>query len=193
MKIFSIFVLLLFGISALACVSFAQNTSVAPPSDNSACSRISSDVLAKLQVAQFVDTKPTSHDDGHFRTSTCYYRMNPDYQSVSLEIISHSRSGHDDPSELWNRKFHAEKTDENSEAREKKDGDREEAEENEHHKPPEHVDGVGDDAYWVDTGRDGALYVLKGDEIFRLSLGGRTPQQEKRTRAVTIANSALRR
>jgi hypothetical protein len=154
------------------------------------------DVIAKAQRAHFVSSKPTAHDDGRLETATCYYKLEPEYQSVSLEVISRSKTGVGSPPEFWRERFRGDTQeqdfDRDETASNKKSAEDEGVAEAEHRKRPEHVEDVGDDAYWVNTGRDGALYVLNGERIIRLSLGGRTPQEEKKVRAIEIANSALK-
>jgi hypothetical protein len=185
----------LIAIVGVACTSFSQATPVHKASVDSTCSIISTEMIAKVQGAHFVDSKPATHDDGHFKTATCYYKLEPEYQSVSLEVISRSKSGARSPLELWTEKFHSGVAPNAASVPEsgKTVSEPEGSAEAEHRTPPEHVKGVGDDAFWVDTGRDGALYVLNGERIIRLSLGGRTRQQEKKVRATEIAKSAVLR
>jgi hypothetical protein len=187
---------LILVVVGMAHTIFSQNAPAYVASADSTCSWISTDLIAKAQGADFVTAKSSEHDDGRFRTATCYYKLRPEYQSVSLEVISHSKTGAGNPPELWREKFRgnvkAADPDSGAEAKGKEDGLSEKAGEAEHQKKPEHVEGVGDDAYWVDTGRDGALYVLQGERIIRLSLGGRTPQYNKKSRAIEIAGSMLK-
>jgi hypothetical protein len=173
--------ILLITVFSLPCVGFSQIPNL--PSSNSPCSIIPADVISKVQSAPFVDGTPSLHDDGYFKISTCYYKLRPESRSVSLEVIRPSKSGAGSPSRLWKDKFQRVKRD---------DADAEKASEDDRDNGPEHISNVGDDAFWVSTGRDGALYVLEGDWIFRLSLGGGTPRQEKKTRAIAIIQSMLR-
>lgn len=59
-----------------------------------------------------------------------------------------------------------------------KDGDREarekeeKGEEGEESVPPQKIAGLGEDAYWLASRVGGALYVLKNDLFFRISVGG---------------------
>jgi hypothetical protein len=168
--------ILLPGILGFASITYSQTPPVQPA--NSVCSLISIHAVIEAQQAHFMSSTATTHDDGRFKTATCYYKLEPEYQSVSLEILSPSKTGSGSPSEFWREKFRSARDKDVAEAK--------------HSNLPVHVADVGDDAYWVDTGRDGALYVLQGERIMRLSLGGRTPQVEKKYRAIKIANSALK-
>jgi hypothetical protein len=158
---------------------------------------ISADMIAKAQGARFVSTKAMAHDDGHFRTATCYYRLLPEHDSVSLEIISRSQNGAVSPRELWKQKFQVDTDQQRSivggPKSQKEEVDREDMNEAENLSPPERVFDVGDEAFWVDTGRDGALYVLGGERIIRVSLGGRALRSEKRVRAIQLISSVFYR
>jgi hypothetical protein len=55
------------------------------------------------------------------------------------------------------------------------------------------VDGVGDEAVWSGNAVAGALYVLRGDQVVRVSVGGGLSQDEKIERAKQLALRALRR
>jgi len=55
------------------------------------------------------------------------------------------------------------------------------------------VDGVGDDAIWSGNQRAGALYVLDGDVILRLSLGGAGSVEKKIERGKFLAVRAIKR
>jgi hypothetical protein len=164
--------LMLVSVLLMAAALHANETSV--------CKALSAADLEHTQNAKLLLVKPLQRDDGKLTTASCYFRMDPDSESVSLEIISRSKGDSIDPREFWKSHF--------SEAREQ---DEQENEAREHHRPPEKIDNLGDEAYWVDTGRDGALYVLNGGKIIRLSLGGKTPQTEKKQRAVQLSTLLL--
>jgi hypothetical protein len=113
-----------------------------------------------------------------------------DSPSVSPQVISRSGKNRIDPREFWKKKFHEAKDDKDADEEEKTD--KEQGEERERKRPPVPVPGLGDEAYWVDTGRDGALYVLSGDRIVRLSVGGAAAQDAKRATATRLARTALK-
>lgn len=164
--------------------------------ENDACSALPTTKLEGAQKAKFVSTKSSHHDDGRLTTSSCYYRMDPEALSASLQVLSHSKGDTIDLHEFWESRFaedagerEKKEAGEEHERRESKEKEREG--EDEKQKPPQKVAGLGEEAFWVDTGRDGALYVISGSKIYRLSLGGSAPQEEKKERAVTLIRTVL--
>jgi hypothetical protein len=109
---------------------------------------------------------------------------------VSLQVISHSPSDRLAIREYWKEKFESQsRTAEKREAAEERQVS--ELEEKEGSKPPRAVGNLGDEAYWVDTGRDGALYTLKGDYILRCSVGGKADQDKKLANCTKLIQNAL--
>jgi hypothetical protein len=53
------------------------------------------------------------------------------------------------------------------------------------------VPGVGEEAFWIYTGRDGAIYALQRDYVVRVSVGGKADESSQRQRATKLALSAL--
>lgn len=145
------------------------------------CKTFSAGDLEQIQGAKLRLVKPPEHD-GKLTVASCYFRMDPDAKSVSLEIISRSKGDAMDPREFWRSRF--------DKSREEDEG---EAESTERRRPPEKIDNLGDEAYWFDTGRDGALYVLRGGKIIRLSLGGATPRDRKKKQAEQLARVIVTR
>ena len=56
--------------------------------------------------------------------------------------------------------------------------------------PPVPVSGLGDEAFWVRR-FVGTLYVLKGDTILRISIGGKQDDATRQRKAQLLAKSAL--
>jgi len=140
-----------------------------------------------VQGAPFVSNTSSVHDDGRFHVATCYYKLQPEAQSVSLEIIAPSKSGASSPATLWREKFRSDDRRRGSHDV-RVDGEVDAEKDSQ----PVHIDNLGDDAFWVNTGRDGALYLLSGNKIIRLSLGGKAAQNEKKARAIQITGSLLK-
>ena len=87
--------------------------------------------------------------------------------------------------EFWDRKFH-------QDADAEREREREKEQEREANKP-KFIKGIGDEAFWVRSAVGGALYVLKNDAFFRISLGGKGSDQTKITRARALALKAVNR
>jgi hypothetical protein len=66
-------------------------------------------------------------------------------------------------------------------------------EEDEHQSAVRKVSGVGDTAVWSGNRMSGALYVLKGNAIVRISVGGKGSEDEKIERSRKLAAIALRK
>jgi hypothetical protein len=99
--------------------------------------------------------------------------------SIVLTITRKAEGGRD-PSDSWREIFHREAS-----ARKK--------EEDEEEKKPLEVAGLGDEAFWTGTRIGGALYVLKGNCYFRISVGGAGDQQQKIDKSRKLAESVLKR
>ena len=58
---------------------------------------------------------------------------------------------------------------------------------------PEKVNGLGDEAFWIASRVGGALYVLKKDVFFRISVGGAGDEKAKLKKSKTLAQQVLKR
>lgn len=164
----------------------------AAQTDSGVCRLLPDTVIARTQGSKPVTTRATSSDTGKLQSSQCFFELAPFTQSVSLQVISHSGKDQIDVRNFWNTRFHGKKTDaDGDEDRDEAKAGRNESEEHERQKPPVAVKGLGDEAFWVDTGRDGALYALSGEHIVRLSLGGNLPRARKMANATVLARAVL--
>ena len=59
--------------------------------------------------------------------------------------------------------------------------------------PPERIKGVGEEAYSVGNAKIGALYVIKGEKIVRISIGGSQNQPERIQKMKTLAQYVIKR
>ncbi len=58
------------------------------------------------------------------------------------------------------------------------------------HVPPP-VPGVGEEAYWTTNIAGGILYVLKGEKMLRISVGGPGTREAKLEKSKAVAQKAL--
>jgi hypothetical protein len=139
--------------------------------------------------------KPTSQVRGELKLLQCFYALPTFTNSVSLTVTSPSPAdkNHDAARHLWQYYFHRE------ESRKEKDEDRDrvlasvnkgESEEEEAGAKATPVPGIGDEAFWVHS-FVGNLYVRKGDEFFRISLGGKFTDEQRLSKAKELAADAL--
>lgn len=59
--------------------------------------------------------------------------------------------------------------------------------------PPNKITGVGDGAFWLGSRVGGALYVLKGNNYVRVSVGGAADEATKIRKSKALAQKALAR
>ena len=74
-------------------------------------------------------------------------------------------------------------------ANEERQSEREE--EGETKNPPKKIDGVGEEAFWSGNRFGGALYVLNGNLIVRVSVGGPDNEETKIARSKAIGEKAV--
>lgn len=139
-----------------------------------ACQVLSARDVARVQGARPKSTKLKETNNRELQVSQCLFTLPRLSDSVSVDIMR------GDTRAFWRKHFPNEHLTSN-----KPRPDRE--------AHAIHVDGVGDDAVWSGNRLAGALYVLKGDTIVRVSLGGDRPQEQKIEKAKQLAARALRR
>src|SRR2546423_1305669 len=59
--------------------------------------------------------------------------------------------------------------------------------------PPQPVPGIGEEAFWLGSPKAGALYVLKGDNMVRVSVGGPDDMKTKIEKSKKLATLVLKR
>jgi hypothetical protein len=57
----------------------------------------------------------------------------------------------------------------------------------------ERVEGLGEEAFWAEGVREGALYVRRGQTLLRVAVGGDEDKQAKMTKLRLLASKALGR
>ncbi len=123
----------------------------------------------------------------------CFYTADENSKSVNLAVTQRNPANPKrSPKEFWTETFHRGQSASGDVEEKERDGAAvaKGEEENEKSAPPRQVAGIGDDAYWM--GRD-ALYVLKGDLFFRISVGGPEPVESKLDKARKLAGHVLER
>jgi hypothetical protein len=171
---------------------FLVATAAAPSRLPNACQLLSAREIAHVQGEAFRSAKLTETEADGLRVSQCFYALPSFTNSVSVDLM------HGKTKTFWKEHF--------SNARAERDADDDhgrdaamktapptrEAEE-EHQSAVRKVAGVGDTAVWSGNRMSGALYVLKGDSIVRISVGGKGSEDEKIERSRKLAATALRK
>ncbi|HEY0346933.1 MAG TPA: hypothetical protein VGC60_02140 [Pyrinomonadaceae bacterium] len=170
-----------------------------------ACTLLTTDDLKGVQGEAYKDAQRSDRVDGDFIVAQCYYAMPTMANSVVLNVTTaKDESGARTPKAFWEQTFggNEEKEREAKGDREKdkqknKDkaknqpaGRGEEGEEKEA-APPEPVKGLGDEAFWIASPVGGAIYVLKNDVFFRISVGGPGDQKTKLNKSKLLAQKVL--
>ena len=171
---------------AVAAIVFAAAAAGAPVN---VCALLSPDVIHQATNEAATGNKASTQTVGKVRYAQCFYTLPTFTNSISLTLTSPVGLPRDSARELWERSFHQ----------------REESEKDGRHKEPEPkgeeeeaaaratpVAGIGDEAFWVHS-FVGNLYVRKGNQFLRISLGGKGTDEERQARAKKLATEALRR
>jgi hypothetical protein len=128
------------------------------------CALLTPDDLVQIQGERPVETKPSEQDRFH----QCFYRLPTFTSSVTIGVAQDAR-------EFWEQTF-----------TERGEGEEEEAAMRE-------VSGIGDEAKWSALPIGATLYVLRGETMLRVALGGKDPDAVRLEKATALARKALRR
>jgi hypothetical protein len=161
------------------------------------CKLLSIAEIQSLQGETVSATRADRHSGGAFISTQCFYTLPTYSKSISLDVMQPSGDRRD-TAEFWDRRFHSTDPDEDEEATERTQtsknsaGDRE-AEEEKAKARPQPVPGVGDEAFWTGTQVNGSLYIRRGSDIIRISIGGPDDQPTKIEKAKSLAEKAVAR
>lgn len=147
------------------------------------CKLLTSDELQMVQGEGLQSASPSEREYSGFIVAQCYYQLPTLANSVVVNVTTAGQPGAS-PRDYWRRTFAQ------TEAAQKEGaGDGEPDKE----ARPEQISGIGDDAYWRVGGFTGALYVLKKNVIFRISVGGAADIKTKLDKSKTLTQKALSR
>ena len=153
----------------------------------SACTLLSREEIESIQGEALRETKSSERSEGGFSVSHCYLTLMTASNSIALTV---TRKGNKpearDPRQFWEETFsrgsRSEKASEEEKGRE----------EEEKSGVPVKIAGLGDEAFWMGNGINGALYVLKGNSYMRIGIGGSGDQATKIAKSKTLAQIALK-
>jgi hypothetical protein len=165
--------------AALAAAAKAESNKV----KTDACSLLTSKEIESVQGEALKEPKSSGQSGGGLAVSQCYFALATASNSISLTLMQKSDSPDArDPKEFWKETFHREKNEEKGREEEQKKT-----------APPEKIDGLGDEAFWLGNRFGGELYVLKGDSFFRISVGGAGDKAAKIDKSKKLAQMILKR
>jgi len=155
------------------------------------CKLLTSEDLKQVQGEAPKEAQRSDREEGGFIVAQCYYSLPTASNSVVLNVTTASQgSAARDPRAFWKDTF-------GRKAEKHRDRDREgkpkKGEEEEDSVLPEKITDVGEGAYWIASRVGGALYVLKKDLFFRISVGGAGDAKSKLNKSKALARKALER
>jgi hypothetical protein len=165
------------------------------------CALLTSDDLKAVQGEALKEAQRSDRRDGDFIVAQCYYALPTTSNSVVVNVTTanEGQSAHS-PKQFWEDTFGRDEAkgggSEKEREREQPKKDKPKAgggEEEEGAAAPEKVKGLGDEAFWIASRVGGALYVLKKDVFFRISVGGAGDEKTKLKKSRTLAQQALKR
>ena len=147
------------------------------PVEIDACALLTSEEIEAVQGEPLKETKPIKRTDRGLAMSECFFSLPTLTNSISLGVGQPGEGPNArTPIEFWNETFGDE-----AKAHAAKSG------------PPKKVEGVGDVAFWAGDDRMGALYVLAGDRMVLISVGGPGDQGAKIEKCKRLAEAVLNR
>lgn len=173
----------------------ATDANTSAKSTTAACQLLTAEEIKSVQGDALKETKASEQASGPYATSQCFFATNDFVNSVSLTLTQKNpaTSGGQGIKDFWRERFgHEDRREKDREKRRDKDAARGEEGEEEG-LPAQRVKSLGDEAYWVGNSKIGALYVLKGDKLLRISIGGALTQGNRTEKMKALAQSALKR
>ena len=218
-----VLLLCLFLLAAGGCGSSGQqpaqtNAAQPQPSPTAAnvCPLVQNSEIEAIQGAKVSSVQPSARPDQRFSVSQCYYTVisadGTKNLSVHLEVTRGSAPG--SLKDFWEERFGGEEREEKGEREKERERERERKgekekkkvekgkeaekgkereEEEEESTPPLRVEGVGEEAFWLGSPKAGALYVLKGESMVRVSVGGGDDMNTKIEKSKKLAAAVLKR
>src|SRR5260370_27249442 len=136
-----------------------------------ACALLTNSEVESVQKETIKETKLTGASQSGSSVSQCFFTLPTFTNSISLQVTQKGEgAGARDPKEFWRETFHHEQQTEKVRERDREKSAKKEEDE-EKSAPPQKVNGVGDEAFWMGSRVGGALSVLKGNNYLRISLG----------------------
>jgi hypothetical protein len=153
--------------------------------NGNACGLLRSSDLQRVQGEQLKDAKPTDRVEGGLHVAQCFYSLATSSKSVALTLMMRDSGPNGrDPRDFWNETFRRDKL--------RRSVEKESESEEEKEAAIEAIRGIGDEAFWSGNRFGGALYILKGNTLVRLSIGGADNQETRIRKSKALAKSVLR-
>jgi len=183
-------------VSFAGCKKSKTDSAVSKNPKIDACTLITGEEVQAIQGSPITDTKGSEQSDGSFRVAQCFYNAETFNKSVSLAVTQSDPASPKarSPKDFWKDTFgRYEGATKLEDADEEKKKSLREMEEEKGQRPPKKLKGIGDAAFWTANRVSGVLYVLKGDVIIRVSVGGPESEDAQINRCKALAEKALSR
>jgi|SRR5579885_942308 hypothetical protein len=169
-----------------------------PEASRDACALLTDGEVASAQGSPLKARNAGVISRRGYRTSQCVYQTEDVNRGISLSV---TQADPDDPQRysvrvLWAKMFPGQSRGRKDRGDEEDSRGAPEAGEEEEDEPavaPRKIKGLGGEAYWVASQFGGALYVLKGERIIRVSVGGRDDPATKLRKSSALARLAASR
>jgi hypothetical protein len=150
-----------------------------------ACSLVSKEEVESVQQTSVNDAKNSERSDGTFRISQCLYSAAEFSKSVNLALIQAdpNQTSKRSPKDFWKEKFDPYE----NEAPNANPAGKEQGPES------KKITGLGDEAFWISNRFGGILYVLKGEVLISIGIGGTDDEETKLEKSKALAKKALQR
>ncbi len=200
---------------AVAVATQTPAPSATPNVSAAACRLLSADDVREVQGEAPQEAQGGEHVAGGLSMSQCFFRLPTFSKSVNVEVV---RAAADASAlkEYWRKRFHPEEVEARERERElKEEREREREEELKRERAagqtreggheeeekdlegedsrPQRVPRLGEEAYLTGNRINATLFVLKGDAVLRVSVGGPEDRPDKLKRAAVLAARALKR
>ncbi len=140
------------------------------------CSLLEDSDIATVQQTPVAERLRSRRPGVRFDVAVCFYRTMPHSGSVSLAVSLPTARAADGARRYWAERFQP--------ASGFPEGKR---------RPPDPVEALGEEAFWVGDPVAGSLYVLTGEVFLRISVGGAPDDKTRRERSIALAQRALPR
>ncbi|MET0645327.1 MAG: hypothetical protein ABW208_01820 [Pyrinomonadaceae bacterium] len=180
------------------------------------CALISAEDFKEVQGEAPAAAQGSEHAAGPLSMSQCFFRLPTFDKSVNLEVVR-AAAGADAGAlkDYWRKRFRPEAVEARAQERElKAEAERQREEELKREREagqvreggrrqkrnresedwrPQPVPGLGEEAYLTGNDTNTTLFVLKGDAVLRLTLGGTETRADKLKKAAALAGKVLKR
>jgi len=159
-----------------------------------ACILLTSAEIEAVQGEPVKETKASVQPNGEMIISECVFHTTNFAKSVSVALATPSSAKPSalTPRKFWQKQFHAPGL-KKEELAPKDIVSGESGTERDEGSKARHIQGLGEEAYWVGTPITGALYVLQGDNFLRISVGGVREEAARIEKSKALAFAVVKR